>query len=263
MSNKDEMTLFGHLNELRKRLTVVVFANLAVSAFLFTKASFVMDYFLAINPGMELVFISPSELLLVYVQISVIMALIVCSPLNVYHLWAFVEKGLYKKEKIYVFLTFIFGVIFFVGGVAFCYFMVLPTTLGFFIRIAIDDVSSMISIKSYISFINTMLLCFGAVFEMPVLVFLLSKLEILKPEFLKANRGLMIVASFILAAVITPPDVVSQLMLAFPMVLLLQLSIFICTVVDKTNRKKKPVEVVEEVEETESTQTTETAEENI
>ena len=245
MSKNNEMSLFGHLNELRKRLTIVVVANVAVAAVLFTKASMVMDYFLSINPGMGLVYISPSELLLVYVQLSVIMALIVCSPLNAYQLWAFIEKGLYKKEKVYILITFIFGVIFFVAGVAFCYYMVLPTTLGFFIRIAIDDVSSMISIKSYISFINTMLLCFGAVFEMPVIVFLLSKLEILKPEFLKANRGLLVIAIFILAAVITPPDVVSQLMLAFPMVLLLQISTVICTVVDKTNRKKHTEETTD------------------
>ena len=239
MSKKNEMSLFGHLGELRKRLTIIVVVNIAVAAILFTKAGMVMDYFLAINPGMELVYIAPSELLLVYVQLSVIMALIVCSPLNTYQVWAFVEKGLYKKEKIYILTTLIFGVLFFVAGVAFCYFMVLPTTLGFFIRIAIEEVASMVSIKSYISFINTMLLCFGAVFEMPVIVFLLSKLEILKPEFLKANRGLIIIAIFILAAVITPPDVVSQLMLAFPMVLLLQLSTIICTVVDKTSHRKK------------------------
>ena len=197
MKKKGEMSLFGHLDELRKRLTVIVVVTLAVSAFLFTKAGMVMDYFLA-----------------------------------------FVEKGLYKKEKIYILITLIFGTIFFAAGVAFCYFMVLPTTLGFFMRIAIEDVTSMISIKSYISFINTMLLCFGAVFEMPVLVFLLSKLEILKPQFLKANRGLFIIAIFILAAVITPPDVVSQLMLAVPMVLLFQFSTFVCVVVDKTNRRK-------------------------
>ena len=238
MKKKEEMSLFGHLDELRKRLTVIVVVTLAVSAFLFTKADMVMDYFLAINPGMELVFITPSELLVVYVQLSLIMALIVCAPVNVYGVWAFVEKGLYKKEKIYILLTLIFGTIFFAAGVAFCYFMVLPTTLKFFMRIAIEDVTSMISIKSYVSFINTMLLCFGAVFEMPVLVFLLSKLEILKPQFLKANRGLFIIAIFILAAVITPPDVVSQLMLAVPMVLLFQLSTFVCVVVDKTNRKK-------------------------
>ncbi|MBR5307038.1 MAG: twin-arginine translocase subunit TatC [Oscillospiraceae bacterium] len=240
--NNQEMNLFGHLDELRKRLTVIAVVNLVASAVLFTKADFVLDYFLAINPGMELVFITPSELLVVYFQLSLIMALILCSPVTFYEIWAFVEKGLYRKEKIYISLTLVFGVIFFIGGVAFCYFMVLPTTLKFFMRIAISDVSSMISIKSYISFINTMLLCFGAVFEMPVLVFLLSKLEILTPDFLRKNRGLLIVVIFILAAVITPPDVISQIMLAVPMILLLQLSIIICTVVYKTNRKKQTVE---------------------
>ena len=240
--NNQEMNLFGHLDELRKRLTVIAVVNLVASAVLFTKADFVLDYFLAINPGMELVFITPSELLVVYFQLSLIMALILCSPVTFYEIWAFVEKGLYRKEKIYISLTLVFGVIFFIGGVAFCYFMVLPTTLKFFMRIAISDVSSMISIKSYISFINTMLLCFGVVFEMPVLVFLLSKLEILTPDFLKKNRGLLIVVIFILAAVITPPDVVSQIMLAVPMILLLQLSIFICTIVYKTNRKKQTAE---------------------
>lgn len=242
MSNNQEMTFFGHLDELRKRVTIIVVANVVAAAVLFTKAEFVLDYFLAINPGMELVYISPSELLIVYVQISLIMALIVCSPVTIYEVWAFVEKGLYRKEKIYIFVTLIFSVIFFALGALFAYTMVLPTTLKFFLRIAIADVESMISIKSYISFINTMLLCFGAVFEMPVLVFLLSKMEVLKPEFLKKNRGLLIVAIFILAAVITPPDIVSQIMLAIPMVILLQLSIFICVLVDKTSRKKETVE---------------------
>ncbi|MBQ5313870.1 MAG: twin-arginine translocase subunit TatC [Oscillospiraceae bacterium] len=243
MSKNNEMSLFGHLDELRKRLTIMGIVTLIASAALFTKVELVLDYFLAINPGMELVFITPSELLVVYVQLSLIMALIICSPVNIYEIWAFVEKGLYRKEKIYIIITLIFGVIFFVAGIAFCYFMVLPTTLKFFIRIAVQEITSMISIKSYISFINTMLLCFGAVFEMPVLVFLLSKLEILKPEFLRKNRGLLVVVIFILAAIITPPDVISQIMLAIPMVLLLQISIFICTIVDKTNSKKHTEEI--------------------
>lgn len=243
MSKNNEMSLFGHLDELRKRLTIMVVVTLIASAALFTKVELVLDYFLAINPGMDLVFITPSELLVVYVQLSLIMALIICSPVNIYEIWAFVEKGLYRKEKIYIIITLIFGVIFFVAGIAFCYFMVLPTTLKFFMRIAVQEITSMISIKSYISFINTMLLCFGAVFEMPVLVFLLSKLEILKPEFLRKNRGLLVVVIFILAAIITPPDVISQIMLAIPMVLLLQISIFICTIVDKTNSKKLTEEI--------------------
>lgn len=238
MGKKENNSLFGHLDELRKRLTVIAFANIGAAMLLFSKASVIMDYLLAINPGMELVYISPSELLLVYVQISFIAALILCSPITVFEIWAFVEKGLYKREKIYIVITLIFGVLFFAAGAAFCYFMVLPTTLQFFIRIAIEDVSSMISIKSYISFINSMVLAFGAVFEMPVLVFLLTKLEILKPELLKKNRGIIVVVIFVLAAFITPPDVVSQMMLGIPMLILMQLSIFICTIVDKTNRKR-------------------------
>ena len=83
MKKKEEMSLFGHLDELRKRLTVMVVVTLAVSAFLFTKAGMVMDYFLAINPGMELVFITPSELLVVYVQLSLIMALIIMLSLYI------------------------------------------------------------------------------------------------------------------------------------------------------------------------------------
>ena len=238
MSNKNELSLMGHLDELRKRCTVVAIANVVVAMLLFSRAGIIMDYLLAINPGMQLVYINPSELLIVYIQLSFIMALIICSPINIYEIWAFVEKGLYKKEKVYILATLFFGVICFVGGVLFCYFMVLPTTLQFFVRIAILEVSAMISVKSYVSFVNTMMLAFGAVFEMPVIVFLLAKLEILKPDFLKANRNIIIILIFVFAAIITPPDVVSQIMLAIPMLILLQISMFICTFVDKGNKKK-------------------------
>lgn len=238
MAKDGKMSLMGHLNELRRRLTVIIVVNVVVAMLLFSKASSVMQYLLDINPGMQLVYITPSELLLVYIQLSFIMSFILCSPVNIYEIWAFVEKGLYKKEKIWVMLSSIFGVFCFAGGVAFCYFMVLPTILQFFVRIEIAEVASMISVKSYMSFANTMLLAFGCVFEMPVLVFLLTKLELITPQFLKKNRGIIIVGIFIFAAIITPPDVVSQMMLALPMVLLLQLSIWISVAVDKGNRKK-------------------------
>ena len=238
MSNNETVSVMAHLDELRKRLTIIAIVNIGAAILLFNKASLILDYFLAINPGMQLVYITPSELLGVYIQLSFIMALIRCSPITVYQIWAFVEKGLYDNEKKYIVISLIFGVVCFLAGVAFCYFMVLPTTLGFFVRIAISEVESMISVKSYISFINVMLLAFGAVFEMPVLVFLLTKLGILKPEFLKKNKGIIIVLIFISAAIITPPDVISQIMLGIPMVLLLELSIAICTMVEKTSKKQ-------------------------
>lgn len=244
MSKEKEMPLMGHLNELRKRLTVIVVVTLGAAMLLFNQTSTVMRYLLDINPGMQLVYIAPSELLLVYIQLSFIMAFILCSPVNIYQVWAFVEKGLYKKEKAYILFALIFGMLCFVAGVLFCYAVVLPTILEFFVRIEVLEVEAMISVKSYMTFINTMLIAFGCVFEMPVLVFLLTKLEILTPEFLKKNRGLLIVVSFIAAALITPPDVVSQMMLALPMLILLQLSIFICVWVDKGNKKNKAEESV-------------------
>ncbi|MBR6608716.1 MAG: twin-arginine translocase subunit TatC [Oscillospiraceae bacterium] len=237
MSNNENVSVMTHLDELRKRLTVIAAVNIGAAMLLFNKASIIIDYFLAINPGMQLVYITPSELLGVYIQLAFIMAFVLCSPVTGYQIWAFVEKGLYDNEKKYIVISLIFGVICFLAGVAFCYFMVLPTTLGFFVRIAIEEVESMISVKSYISFINAMLLSFGAVFEMPVVVFLLTKLEILRPEFLKKNKGIMIVIIFIAAAIITPPDIVSQIMLGIPMVILLEISTKICEIVYKTNKK--------------------------
>lgn len=239
MAKKEEtMTLLEHLDELRKRLTLVVVVNFVAMIVLFGETDDIMSYLLNVNPGLELVYISPSELLAVYVKIAFIMAIVICSPVTIYQIWAFIEKGLYKNEKVYVAITLIFGVILFVLGVLFCYYLVLPTTLQFFIRIAIEEVNSMISIDSYVSFVNVMLLSFGIVFELPVVVFLLTKLGILKPEFLKKNRGIIIVVIFIVAAFITPPDVISQIMLGIPLTLLMEISIFICTLVDKFNGKK-------------------------
>ncbi len=237
MSNNETVSVMAHLDELRKRLTVIAAVNIGAAMILFNKAGIILDYFLAINPGMQLVYITPSELLGVYIQLAFIMAIVLCSPVTVYQIWAFVEKGLYDNEKKYIMMSLVCGVICFLAGVAFCYFMVLPTTLKFFVRIAIEEVESMISVKSYISFINAMLLAFGAVFEMPVVVFLLTKLDILKPAFLKKNKGIIIVVIFIAAAIITPPDVVSQIMLGIPMVMLLEISAKICEMVYKTNKK--------------------------
>lgn len=239
MNKLKEMSLFDHLDELRKRLIIIVIVNFVAAILLFSQTEIIMSYLLEVNPGMELVYTTPSELLTVYIQLSLILAVTICSPITVYQVWAFIEKGLYEKEKKAILFTLIFGVVFFIIGVAFCYFMVLPTTLEFFIRIAIEEVSSMLSIQSYVSFVNMMLLAFGLVFEMPVIIFLLSKLGIIKPAFLKKNRGIIIVAIFIFASIITPPDVISQLMLGIPMVILLEFSILICTLVYKGKKKEE------------------------
>ena len=236
---KKSMTLMEHLNELRKRLSIVCIVNIIVAIIAFNYVDLIMEYLLAINPGMQLVFISPSELFLVYIQIAILSSIVICSPITIYQIWAFVKKGLYKRERTYFLVSLFFGLICFCVGVYFCYMTVLPITLDFFSRIAIDEVVAMISVQSYTSFVNLMLFSFGVVFEMPVIIFLLTQLKIIKPEYLIKNRGLLIVAIFVLSAFITPPDVVSQLLLAIPMIILLQISIVISSFVYKRNKKRE------------------------
>lgn len=237
-----DMRLFDHLSELRKRLSIVVIVNLVAALLLFNHADRIMQYLLRINPGMNLVYVSPSEPLLVYIQISFIFAIAICSPVTFYEIWAFIEKGLTKREKSAAIGALGFGLLCFVVGVYFCYMTVLPITLQFFKRIVIEEVASMVSIRSYASFVNMMLLAFGIVFEMPVLTFLLTKIGIVNPEFLIKNRGICIVLIFIFAAIITPPDVVSQLMMAIPMMILLQISTWVSQLVVKLDKNKNQLE---------------------
>lgn len=233
------MKLLDHLGELRRRLALVVAVNLIAAVILFQYAAVIMKYLFALNPGMGLIYISPQELLLVYIQIALLAAVVLCSPVTIYEIWAFVSKGLYRHERLYVVLSLLSGLLCFAVGALFCYFVVLPVTLAFFVRISTEEVTAMISVQNYADFINKMLLAFGIVFEMPVLVFLFSKLDYLHPESLKNKRGILVVLVFVFAAIITPPDVVSQLMLAFPMLLLMQVSYWICCWVDRGRKKKE------------------------
>lgn len=233
------MKLMDHLGELRRRLALVVGVNLLAAVILFQYAAVIMEYLFAINPGMELIYISPQELLLVYIQIALLAAVVLCSPLTIYQVWAFISKGLYPHEKTCVVLSLLAGLVCFVAGALFCYFVVLPVTLAFFVRISTQEVTAMISVQNYADFINKMLLAFGIVFEMPVLVFLFSKLGYLHPESIRDKRGILVVLVFVFAAIITPPDVVSQMMLAGPMLLLMQLSYGICCWVDRSRKRKE------------------------
>lgn len=238
-STKLTSTLVGHLAELRKRLIIIFVINIIAALICFQYMDIFIQYILYLNPGMQLIYLTPSELFMVYVKLAFICAIVLCSPITIYQVWTFIAQGLYIKERKYVLFSLFFGFFFFILGVTFGYNIALPTTLKFFMQYSLDSITATISIDSFVSFCNTMLLSFGVVFEMPVLVFLLSQIGILKPEFLKRSHGVLILIIFIIAAIITPPDVVSQVLLAIPMVILLELSIGICYMVDKNKKKEK------------------------
>lgn len=236
-------TLVEHLAELRKRLILILAVNIAGALICYEYMASLIQLFISLNPGMNLVYISPSELFMVYVKLALICALIFCFPFSALQIWLFVSKGLLKREQIYVLISFFFGLIFFVAGAVFCYYVVLPVILQFFGRISLEEITPMVSIDNYVSFCTTMLLSFGVAFELPVAVFLLSGLELLKPAAFRRFHGVFILLIFIVAALITPPDVVSQILLAVPMVGLLELSMGICWFVDRQKqgqRKKSP-----------------------
>lgn len=243
MSKKDTVleknTFLEHLSEFRKRLTIVAAVNVIAICICFQFVDVLITYTVSVNPGMNLVYVNPSEAFMVLIKTSVILAVAISSPVTIYHIWAFVAKGLYKNEKIWIVVALIIGVIFFAGGVVFAYFVVLPITLNFFMRMELEMITSMISFDSYISFINAFLFAFGLVFELPVVIVILAKFKLISYKTLIKHQGMIIVGIFIVAAIITPPDVVSQLLLGIPMTGLLELSIGACFLIEKSRLRKE------------------------
>ncbi|NLY20473.1 MAG: twin-arginine translocase subunit TatC [Tissierellia bacterium] len=239
MNSNSEMPFLDHLDELRSRLTKVALLHIIVMVIVFTKSGDILRLLLKLNPEMQLVFIEPSEIMVVYMQIAMVGAATICSPFTIHQIWAFVSKGLYDRERHFVIIAIAMGAAFFVIGVVFGYMIVVPFSLQFFTRISIEEVPSMVSVKSYISFILTLLLSLGVVFNMPSLVYVATKVGILKPSMLKEYSKIIIVIIFAVAAIVTPPDVVSQLMIAIPMVALLQISIMLSTNVYNRKMRKE------------------------
>ena len=234
-----KQTVLAHITELRRRLIFILVVNLAAAILCFHWVEPLMELLLALGSRYSLVYIAPGELFGVYVQVALVCGISLAMPFTLFQLWMFVAKGLYPKEKVAVALSLVFAGLFFAAGAYFAFRLVLPTTLDFFLRIAMQGVAPMISVAEFLSFVLTILLCFGLVFEMPVAAGLLAAFGLLKPGTLRKAQPYIIVFIFILAAALTPPDVVSQLLLAVPMVVLLQLSIGICWLVGKLRAKNK------------------------
>jgi sec-independent protein translocase protein TatC len=157
-----------------------------------------------------------------------------------YQIWAFVSPALRKTEKLFFMLAMIFGLICFCIGVFFAYKIVLPFTLNFLISFnSGSGAESAITLQNYISFLMTIFTIFGVVFELPVVSVLLTQMGFVKVSWMKKGRKPMIVVIFLVAALITPPDIVSQIMVAFPMLFLYELSIILSSFFQKIRHKKE------------------------
>lgn len=226
-----QMTLVEHLDELRRRILISVAAVIVCACAAFWKIQAILSL-LMLEPVDHLAFFSPTEAFFEYCKLAFFTGLFAASPLVLYQLWAFVSAGLSRKEKRTVLFALPFSVTLFLGGAVFAYFFVLPWALKFLIDFAGPNVYPILSISRYLSFVIMILLAFGIVFELPVAVMVLAKLGIVTPSFLSRNRKYAVVAVFIVAAVITPtPDAFTQCLMAAPLFLLYELSIWISKLV--------------------------------
>jgi len=190
-------------------------------------------------------YIGIPEAFLTYLKICLFGGLIFALPVILYQIWKFVAPGLYVKERRYALPFVLFSTIFFLGGASFCYYVVFPFVFRFFMSFSGETLRAMPAIKQYLSFATRLIIAFGLVFEMPVFFFFMGRIGLIGYQGLARQRRLAFVLVFLAAALLTPPDVVSQLLLAGPLLLLFELSIQIVRVTGK----KRPAFVDEEPEE--------------
>ncbi len=239
------MSILGHLNELRRRLfRIVIIVVLGFVAFYGVSEplyAFLSAPLQACMPeGSKLIYTSPQGAFFTYMKVALVASLFGTSPFSFYQVWAFIAPGLYREEKRAVLPLAFFSSIFFLAGAAFCFFLVFPIAFKFFMGFATDTIVPMISVEEYLSFALKLLLAFGVVFEMPLFAYFLSRFGLLTPAFMRRSRRYAVLVIFIVAAILTPPDVFSQCLMALPMLLLYEVSIYVSAMAYKKKDDSQP-----------------------
>jgi len=236
---KDEkLTVVGHLNELRKRIIYILIAVLITTAISYYFKDDILNFMTKESNIGKLVFIKPTEAFFVIIKVSLLAGIIGAMPFILFQIWKYVSIALKKNERKYLIYFGPLSYILFFCGAAFAFKAVLPLGIKFLLSFSQYNITPMITLNGYISFLSRMIMAFGLMFELPLVVLFLSKLGIVNPNMLKKGRKYAIVIIFIVAALLTPPDVVSQIMLAIPILILYEISIRICVVVTKKREKE-------------------------
>jgi len=240
-----EAPITEHLAELRIRLFRSLVAVIIGTIAVFTKVDFFFKIFKEplrrVFPDLKLVALTPTESFFTAFKISLLVGFVVASPFVFYQVWKFIEPALYEEEKKLVVPFVFFTTLFFIFGALFAFFGVLPLAIKFLLTFGYTqlDVEAMISVSSYISFVIRLILAFGITFEMPVILSLLARLGLVTPAALSKFRPYFVVAAFVMAAILTPPDVVSQVFLAMPLIVFYELSIIMAKILYPRSERSK------------------------
>jgi|TARA_R100001143_G_scaffold22475_1_gene23679 sec-independent protein translocase protein TatC len=236
----------SHLIELRTRLIRAVGAILGIFIilFLYPGPSFLYDVLaqpmLATLPtGTRMIATGVITPFMVPVKVALLTAFVLALPIVLYQAWAFVAPGLYKHEQKLALPLIFSGTVLFLLGMAFCYFVVFKTVFEFIAGFAPQSITPAPDIEAYVSFVITMFMAFGITFEVPVAVVLLVKSGIVSVQKLRSARGYVVVGAFVIAAIVTPPDVISQFMLAVPLCVLYEVGLLVASRMKPSEREKE------------------------
>lgn len=224
-----KMSLTEHLAELRTCLIVsviAIIAGFAISFYFSEDLLKVLTDLISSDHKLSFVFLSPAEALWTNFKIALFSGIFIAMPVFLYQLWRFISPGFMENERKYALPFLITGIVSFMIGLLFCYFVVLRYALTFLFTYKTSNLTPMISIGSYFDFVMKFMLAFGLIFELPIAIIFLTKIGILTTKFLTKNRKYAILINFIVAAILTPtPDVFNQLFMAVPLIALYELGI--------------------------------------
>jgi sec-independent protein translocase protein TatC len=242
------MSFTEHLEELRRRLIISLIAVGVgfVVSYSFADRLFallVRPLIKVMPPGEKLVFTALPEAFFTYFKVALIAGVAFASPVIIYQVWCFVAPGLYERERRLLLPVVLSSTLFFLGGALFGYFVVFPFGFKFFISFAGDHVRVMPTLKESLGFATWLLLVFGIVFETPLVILILARLGIVNAAKLRRNQKYAVLIIFIVAAILTPPDLVSQLLMAVPLLILYEMGIWIAKLFGKkpTAQSEGPV----------------------
>ncbi len=233
---EEELPVTEHIEELRQRLFksfIAIGIGFLIAWPFKKKILLFLERPLPENLQGKLIFLSPPEAFFTALKISFFAGILISLPFVLYQVWKFIEPGLYEHEKRFILPFMFFSLLFFFLGASFAYFVILPFGLRFLLGFMGNLLIPQITVGNYVSFVIQMILAFGFVFLLPVVVWLLSKLGIINYRLLERNRKYAILVIFIVAALLTPPDAFSQIMMAIPLLVLYELSIWVSKLAGK------------------------------
>ena len=246
MSDTDEMKMSftEHLEELRRRL---VYCAIAVGVGFVVCYGFSKPLFrLLMSPliknlpeGSKLIYTALPEMFFTYLKVGILGGVLLVSPFLFYQIWKFVAPGLYANEKKYIVPFVVVSSALFIGGALFGYGVVFPYGFKFFLGFTNEEIQALPSAKQYLSFSVKLLFAFGLVFELPVVTLFLAKMGLVTADIMRRKRKIAIIAIFAGAAIFTPPDVVTQLMMAVPLLVLYEVSIYIAKIFGRQKEKEE------------------------